>query len=35
MVSTDVLEQWKGNYYKPINNVYILSGYHLGFFTKG
>jgi len=35
MVLTDVLEQWKGNYYSPINNVSILFGYHLGFFTEG
>ena len=24
-----------GNYYRPINNVSILFGYHLGFFYKG
>ena len=35
MVLNDVLEQWKGNNYRPINNVSILFGYHLGFFYKG
>ena len=35
MVLNDVLEQWKGNNYRPINNVSILFGYHLGVFTRG
>ena len=35
MVLNDVLEQWKGNNYRPINNVSILFGYHLGLFYKG